>query len=210
MANYCSNSIVFYSKSKELLTDLWNKMDSCIEDGDNNIKKLLKGCGCTQEEVDEWADGRDYLVYLDDKVHDDDGLYYFRADTESAWAPNIDSFTFLLEEKYNDKIKLFYQSEEPGCGVFVTNDAEGIFFSERYKMDCSLDGHFITGYYASFEDLLEDINEIFPKAGVTDKDSIEAMEAKIKTAYKIADNIDDYIVIDEFLYDNEIRGGLAA
>lgn len=79
MANYCSNSIVFYSKSKELLTDLWNKMDSCIDDGDNNIKKLLKGCGCTQEEADEWADGRDYLVYLDDKVHDDDGLYYFRA-----------------------------------------------------------------------------------------------------------------------------------
>ena len=53
MANYCSNGIVFYSKSKELLTDLWDKMDSCIEDGDNNIKKLLKGCGCTQEEADE-------------------------------------------------------------------------------------------------------------------------------------------------------------
>lgn len=58
--------------------------------------------------------------------------------------------------------------------------------------------------------MLEDVNEIFPKAGVTDKDSIEAMEAKIKTAYKIAGNIDDYIVIDEFVYDNEIRGGLAA
>lgn len=210
MANYCSNGIVFYSKSKGLLTDLWNKMNTCIDGSNSSVKQLLKICGCTQEQMDEWVDGRDYLVYVDDKVHHEPGLYYFRVDTESAWTPNMDSFTFLLKEKYNGKIKLLYQSEEPGGSIFVTNDAESKFFSDSYRLDFSLDGHCVTGYYVGLEDLLEDIDEMFPKAAVTKADSLEVMESKIKAAYKIADNLDDFISIDEFVYDNEIEGGLAA
>lgn len=110
MANYCANSIVFYGEDKDVLKDLWEKINFCMDTRKCSVKSLLKSCGYTEDEAGERADGRDYFTYLDDTVTTDYERYYFKADTDSAWNPNIDSFKILLQEKYNGKIKLMYQS----------------------------------------------------------------------------------------------------
>ena len=92
MANYCANSIVFYAEDKEVLKDLWEKINFCMDTRQCSVKSLLKSCGYTEDEAAERADGRDYFTYLDDAVTTDYERYYFKADTDSAWNPNIDSF----------------------------------------------------------------------------------------------------------------------
>lgn len=119
MANYCANSIVFYGEDKDVLKDLWEKINFCMDTRKCSVKSLLKSCGYTEDEAAERADGRDYFTYLDDAVTTDYERYYFKADTDSAWNPNIDSFKILLQEKYNGKIKLMYLSEEAGCGILL-------------------------------------------------------------------------------------------
>lgn len=153
MANYCANSIVFYGEDKEVLKDLWKKINFCMDTRKCSVKSLLKSCGYTEDEAAERADGRDYFTYLDDAVTTDYERYYFKADTDSAWNSNIDSFKILLQEKYNGKIKLMYQSEEAGCGIFITNDINGIFFSERYRLDFDMGKDWITEYFTGYEDL---------------------------------------------------------
>lgn len=210
MSNYCANSIVFYAEDKEVLKDLWEKINSCMDKRQCSVKTLLKSCGYTEEEAAEIADGRDYFTYLDDAVATDYRRYYFKADTDSAWNPNMDSFKILLKEKYNGKIKLMYQSEEAGCGIFVTNDINGIFFSERYRLDFDIGGDWNTVYFSDYEELVKFIADEFPKAGVNLSDSTKALEYKVKAAYKFKEVSGHHFWIDTFSYDNEEEGGLAA
>lgn len=210
MANYCANSIVFYAEDKEILKNLWEKINSCMDKRQCSVKNLLKSCGYTEEEAAEIADGRDYFTYLDDAVTTDYERYYFKADTDSAWNPNIDSFKILLKEKYNGKIKLMYQSEEAGCGIFVTNDINGIFFSDRYRLDFDLGNEWNTVYFSDYEELVKFIADEFPKAGVNLSDSTKALEYKVKAAYKFKEAYGHHFWIDTFSYDDGLEGGLAA
>lgn len=84
MANYCANSIVFYGEDKDVLKDLWEKINFCMDTRKCSVKSLLKSCGYTEDEAAERADGRDYFTYLDDAVTTDYERYYFKADTDSA------------------------------------------------------------------------------------------------------------------------------
>lgn len=210
MANYCANSIVFYGEDKDVLKDLWEKINYCMDTRQCSVKSLLKSCGYTEDEAAERADGRDYFTYLDDAVTTDYERYYFKADTDSAWNPNIDSFKILLQEKYNGKIKLMYQSEEAGCGIFITNDINGIFFSERYRLDFDMGKDWITEYFTGYEDLVNFIADEFPKAGVKLSDDTKAIEYKVKKAYKFKEAFGQHFWIDTFSYDIEEEGGLVA
>ena len=210
MANYCANSIVFYAEDKALLKDLWEKINYCMDRRQCTVKNLLKACGYMEDEAVEIADGRDYFTYLDDSVSEGYGKYYFKADTDSAWNPNMDSFKILLKEKYNGKIKLMYQSEEAGCGIFITNDINGIFFSDRYRLDFDIGKDWITEYFGDYKELVKFIADEFPKAGIKISDSTKAIEYKVKTAYKFKENFGQHFCIDTFSYDIETEGGLAA
>ena len=44
----------------------------------------------------------------------------------------IKTVSFILEEKL-PSIKVYFQEEEPGCGLFATNSFE--YFPERYLLD---------------------------------------------------------------------------
>ncbi len=210
MANYCANSIVFYAEDKTLLTDLWVKINTCIDKRKCRVINILKACGYSEQEAVERADGRDYFTYLDDTVTESCGKYYFKADTDSAWNPNIDSFKILLKEKYDGKIELMYQSEEAGCGIFITNDIKGIFFSERYRLDFDIGKDWITEYFSDYEELVNFIADEFPKAGIKLSDNIKTIEDKVKKAYQFREARGQHFCIDEFVYDTKTKGGLAA
>ena len=103
-----------------------------------------------------------------------------------------------------------YQSEEAGCGIFITNDINGIFFSDRYRLDFDIGKDWIIEYFGDYKELVKFIADEFPKAGIKISDSTKAIEYKVKTAYKFKENFGQHFCIDTFSYDIETEGGLAA
>ncbi len=200
MANYCANSIYFYGSDKKLLTELWKKIDECIDNRENrSVKKLLLLHGYTQDEADELADGRDYFTYLDDSVtacgKDE---YSFCAETESAWEPGMDAFEDLLVRKYRNKIKMVYQSEEPGCGIFVNSDKDGIYFTDRFRISWCYNDKYGTAYFSDWEETVEDLNGNFPKAKIDISTTPAEAEKHIRKAYGLKDGCNDFITVDVF------------
>lgn len=74
--------------------------------------------------------------------------------TETAWVA-CSELMDKIAEKYD--LQLFYYSEEPGCGIFETNDVEGQFYSFRYMVDSEKEG---IEYYDTFEQVAEAIADM--------------------------------------------------
>lgn len=205
MANYCSNSIAFYSKDKAVLTELFDKINNILDNTkDRSVYELLLSSGYSSAEADKISDRRDSITYADDKITDSGcGYYYFKADTESAWQPNMTSFFYLLQEKYDNRISLVYATEEPGCGVFINTDVDGLFFSDRYKIDYYIANEYITEYFTDFKDVVCFLNENLPHAKVSLYDSPEEIRHKVRVAYD--DGNDFYFNLDRFTCNYEMR-----
>lgn len=88
----------------------------------------------------------DNLIY-------EDGVISFSV--ESAWG-ELNEVRHLIEEKFPD-IKLYYQCEELGMGIYITNDDTGQFFPEEYYLWVE-NGE--TDYYDNLDDLLKDVEKI--------------------------------------------------
>ena len=88
----------------------------------------------------------DNLIY-------EDGVISFSV--ESAWG-ELNEVRHLIEEKFPD-IKLYYQCEEPGMGIYITNDDTGQFFPDEYYLWVE-NGE--TDYYDNLDDLLKDVEKI--------------------------------------------------
>ena len=74
---------------------------------------------------------------------------------ESAWnEPN--EVRHFIEEKFPN-IKLYYQSEESGMGIYITNDDTGQYFPERFYLWVENEE---TEYYDNLENLILDIEKI--------------------------------------------------
>lgn len=107
MANYCANSIVFYSKRKKPLEEIRQLVSKCLGDRKlNSVKQFLKFCGLPKVANGEYCDGRDYFANCDSNVEKDTAGYYLRVDTESAWNPNMTVLEYMLKAKYNGSVKM--------------------------------------------------------------------------------------------------------
>ena len=71
---------------------------------------------------------------------------------ESAWA-ELDEVRHFIEKKFPD-IKLYYQSEEPGLGIYITNDDTGQYFPEQYYLWVE---NGTTDYYDNLDSLIHDV-----------------------------------------------------
>lgn len=81
----------------------------------------------------------------------------------------------IIEERY-PSIKVYYREEEPGCGVYYTNDSSGGYFPERYCLDSYGDCE----YFRTIEEAAGFVSRIVGKA-------IPPMENDIVRA------LDDYV-----------------
>ena len=206
MANYCSNNIAFYSKDRTLLQDLFTKINDVLDNTNNHsIYQLILKHGYSEEAAKKITDCRDYITYAEDKITDCPcGYSYFKIDTESAWQPNMTTFFYLLQDKYANKISLVYTSEELGSGVFINTDVDGLFFNDRYKIDCCIDNNYFTDYFTDFNDVIEFIQEDYPKADVCIYDNPEEIRNKVITAYG-SNNEDSFFYLDRFTCNYESR-----
>ena len=120
MANICATNYVIEGEKKEL-DALYQKMK---ELQGQDLGLLVKALGKNPDEMEcrgEWTE----------LVREDETL---RMIFETAWTPCYE-VTLLMKAVY-PSLRIFYKAEEPGCEVYLKNDAEGKYFPET-----EADGH---------------------------------------------------------------------
>ena len=76
-------------------------------------------------EVEEELPARGEISYIEEDIKDyGDDMASLKLTTETAWVA-CSELMDKIAEKYD--LQLFYYSEEPGCGIFETNDTEVCF-----------------------------------------------------------------------------------
>ena len=120
MANICTTNYVIEGEKNELdaLYETMKKLQG------QDLAQLVKALGKNPDEVmcrGEWSD----LERQGDTL---------RVIFETAWTPCYE-VTTLMKEAY-PSLRIFYKAEEPGCEVYLKNDAEGKYFPET-----ETDGH---------------------------------------------------------------------
>lgn len=106
-------------------------------------------------EVEEELPARGEISYIEEEIEDhDNDMASLKLTTETAWVA-CSELMDKIAEKYN--LQLFYYSEEPGCGIFETNDTEGQFYSFRYMVDSEKEG---IEYYDTFDQVAESIADM--------------------------------------------------
>lgn len=93
--------------------------------------------------------------------------------TETAWAPCNECFDFIC--KKFQSLRYYYQAEEPGLGLYTTNDADGQFFFDRYLVDIHApDGECYHEYFETLADAYEWIGDAFGYP-VKSKDDVKSL-----------------------------------
>ena len=201
MANLCINSIVFYSSDREALSVLRIYIIGTMAPfGSGEVRDLLIKLGYQKREAEELAQARNSIVHCNEVEKLDDGAYYLMFQTESAWVPHVEPFEHLLKTRYANRIKMVYCSEECGMEVYVNTDVQGIFFPERFLVDCSYKGEYYTLYLDTYKEVIEWVHEIFPQAKVSLDSDIYEVEQAVEP---YAGEGDDYFRLYEFDYGEE-------
>ena len=200
MANECDTSIVFYSKNKKMVEDLWrNITDFCSDNHDCTIYKFMRKMGYSKNDLHIF-DERGAITHCDSSVTYSDSIAYFKIETISAWMPRVDEFYKLVDEYYDREISIVFEAEEFGCGLYYNTDIEGRFFKDRYKVDY----HFkedIVKYFERFSDVISYLKKIFPKAKVSQFDDINIIEEKVQAAYEMGKDNECFFNLNRFEYE---------
>ena len=120
MANICTTNYVIEGKREEL-DALYQKME---ELQGQNLGQLVKALGNNPEEMECRGECTEI-------IREGDTL---RMIFETAWTPCYE-VTQLMKAVY-PSLRIFYKAEEPGCEVYLKNDADGKYFPET-----EADGH---------------------------------------------------------------------
>lgn len=91
MANECNNMVWFYSQDKKLLQSFFNKFRAYHDDlYASYIYQLFLAHEYKEAELQE-LDRGDMIVDCDGIISKQDSFYFFQAETETAWTPNVES-----------------------------------------------------------------------------------------------------------------------
>jgi hypothetical protein len=124
MPNICTTDYVFEGEERELdaLYNTMNKLQNQEKDG---LDDFVQALGKVPSEL---LDCRGSWISLE---RTGDTL---RTTIESAWTPRFELHT-ILKEAY-PSLFIYYKAEEPGCEVYMKNDAEGKYFPETEVDGC--------------------------------------------------------------------------
>lgn len=200
MANYCNNKIALFGYDKEKLEAFRKLMVNTFRNSRyGTVRDFVVKCGYEKEEAIQFTDGRDTFIDIDDEIAQKEGVYYFYFQTESAWNPNVEVFTKIIREKFNNEFELEHCSEESGMGIYINTDSEGFFFPDRYYLDCCINNEYYTEYYETKEEVLDWIKEKFPAVKVTVNMALHKIEDAVEKC--LSNDEDDYFNLHKFSYD---------
>ena len=210
MANYCSNSVTYYSDNQGQILNLYLRLRSAaealgdMEMGSIRAKPLLAELGVDPETIEK-LDGRTSINYLGLLVEDEKpvGVQF---DAESAWSPCDDFADILLRAIYPDRgdIEMVYTAEEPGCEVYVNTDVDHRFYKTVLVMNV-IAGEINDSYYYNMDELNDAFDMIKKLTGyrpsklanLDDAKFMEKLEAGFRKKYP---DEDDYLGI--YTYEN--------
>lgn len=129
--------------------------------------------------------------YWDNLVLHDDGSISFSV--ESAWG-ELNEVREFIEEKFPG-VKLYFQCEESGNGVYETNDDTGEYFPERYYLWVENED---TEYYTSLEALATDVEKITGSQNLKTLDSCKkALESYSRKNHDLCYTLEEFSVVDD-------------
>ena len=210
MANYCSNSVTYYSDNQGQILNLYLRLRGAtealgdMEMGSIKAKPLLAELGVDPETIEK-LDGRTSINYLGLLVEDEKpvGVQF---DAESAWSPCDDFADILLRAIYPDRgdIEMVYTAEEPGCEVYVNTDVDHRFYKTVLVMNV-IAGEINDSYYYNMDeldgafDMIKKLTGYRPSklADLDDPKFMEKLEAGFRKKYP---DEDDYLGI--YTYEN--------
>ena len=116
-----------------------------------------------------------------------DGQAQLRINFEEAWCRT--EFAEILQEMFHD-IAIYWMTEEPGCEIYQTNDAEGNFYPERYYVDTCIGGDYQSEYFTTEWEAYEWLAQISDCKCEADVDAFNENRQKADT--------DEFIYIHEY------------
>lgn len=175
MPNWCSTEYYVVGSKKELLDlnkkmeKLENRKESLVKNSFGNtwLGNLVESLGGDWEKV--YCRGQ-WMCRVYNK--ENNSLTFT---TETAWREMNEWRKFI--ESYYTTIKLLYVTEEPGCGVYQTNDLEGVFFKDKYVLDYTED----VEYFETIDQAVEFIEELI------------GLKIEDKTVNGIQEKLDEYV-----------------
>ena len=159
MPNWCENTNTYWTTAahkdelERFFRFLQTQNDSKRKDGELTwLADLLDASGLSSDSYN----CRGYLTYLSPSLVEKEGRVFFELDTDTAWSPMEEAMEALLKDYPH--VQLSYIAEELGTGLFVTNDQEGDFFQDVWRIECILDGEEDTckAVYEKYPLLLDD------------------------------------------------------
>ena len=132
--------------------------------------------------INEWDSDYYMRGFIDECRRDGENELYIGA--EEAYETT--DFRRVLTEHFD--VDIYFITEEPSCAVYLTNDAEGKYFFERYVVDSRIHDDWYYDYFTTKEAAFEYIKNI-SNGKVTNQEELDAFNQE-------GDN--DYIWFNEF------------
>lgn len=110
--------------------------------------------------------------------------------TETAWC-EMDEWRRFIESKYKT-IKILYATEEPGMGIYQTNDLEGEFFSSRYILDYDED----IEYFDTIDEAISFVEDLTGKK--VEEKTVSGIDNVLNSYVEENDEEDIYFSFHEF------------
>lgn len=181
MANYCSNSIVFFSKDKTKLSRFLRKVYAAFDSIGSGFYNLMVLHGYKNREILSVIDKRDSFTHCDTRLEQNKDTFSFSVDVETAWEPHMTMFYKIIREKYNGAIQLVYMAEECGSDIYVNSDREGIYFPEHYMIDCCHNGEYLKEYFDTYQEAIDWIRSEYVGIDINEYTSLKDVELKVET-----------------------------
>lgn len=112
---------------------------------------------------------------------------------ESAWG-ELSEVRELIEEHFPG-IKLYYQTEEPGMCIYITNDDTGEYFPDRFYLWVEDED---SEYYPSLEDLAKAVEGLTGSKHLTTLDSCgKALESFSKKHHNCCYTLEEFKILED-------------
>lgn len=188
MPNWCMTSYTIVGEKKDV-----EKIHAAVknhpvkeksdEDWQGNI---LNALGVSYDALENRS-VRGFL-YEEDYLGDiGDGQAQLRMGFNEAWSRT--EFAEVLQELFPD-INIYWMAEEPGCDIYQTNDAESVFYPERFYVDTCIGGDYQSEYFVTEAKAYEWLSQISDCKCKADVDAFNENRREADT--------DEFIYVHEY------------
>lgn len=188
MANWATTSYRIEG-SKSDLVRVYGVIDSFMTDRQKPVTEtasrdwegnIVKALGATEEQMKN-----NYLRGFIQEYEMQEGV--IRIEAEEAWGAT--DFRHVLA-KLMPELTIYFIVEEPGCEVYVTNDADGKYFPDQFYLDACINGNYESDYFATGEKALAYAAKLIGKENVS--------KAKLESWNEYHEEDEEFVYIHEF------------